>query len=503
MQTLQEVVQQEMSKMEAQRNSLMEHPKIRPFLRAAAKWVEKTQNRPITLYEKRNIAQCLYNAIIESGIRQNSVHLKEATTEDSISFLGIQLPVISALLPTLVLNEIAIVQAIDRRIAAVFYLDVLYGSAKGEVAAKDVMIGAKTGHAVGQSERQYAIARVERENIGTGNGTKSAVATATAPGLINLQNVKVESKVGTTYTTLGTSDESGNITGTYANGTINASGAYTIVISGVASAAVILLSYDYQYDLPTDVYGNRDGVPETEIKLTQSPVEAIDFPLRAKWSLGAQYDLQKAHGMDLESELNTFMGGEIRFTIDQKGLDEIDKAAESVDAATQVTDWDARPSQGEAWFHKKVEFLDRIEQGSNAIFAKTKRGIATFMVCGNNVARVIKQLGRDYFVPAAGLRTVAPTGPIKIGVLNEQVTVIQNPFKSVDRYTLGYRGPDYLHAGFIYCPYIPLFATPTITTSDLMSQKGYMSSAAFKTINAGLFTYGDIKNLQQGYVLGS
>lgn len=504
MMTMQEVVMNEMKKVEEQRDALLQHPKIRPFIRSVTKWVEKTQGRPITMYEKRNVAQCLYNSIIEAGQKQGN-QLFEATSQSDIAFLGIQLPVISALLPSLVLNEVAIVQAIDRRVAAVFYLDVKHGSAKGEATDGGSMISATTGHAVGQSERRYAMARVSRENIGTGNGTHAST-TATAPGLINLENVKVETRVGTTYTEIATCTAAGVISGTGVSGTINAAGGFSIVVSGVASAAVIVLTYDYQYDLPVDGYNDRDGVPETNIAVRQEPVEAIDFPLRAKWSLGAQFDVQKAHGIDLESELTTFLGGEIRFTIDQYGLDLIDDASESADGAAGIaglTDWDARPSQGEAWFHKKVEFLDRIEQGSNAIFEKTKRGIATFMVCGNNVARVIKQLGKDYFAPVAGAGKLVPTGPIKIGVLNNQVTVIQNPFKSTNRYTIGFRGPDYLHAGFIYCPYIPLFATPTLTTSDLMSQKGFLSSAAFKTINAGLFTFGDITNLAGGYVLGS
>jgi hypothetical protein len=505
-----EVIQKEMAVMQERRDSLMDHPKIRPFLRSVAKWVEKTQGRPITVYEKRNVAQCLYNCIMDAGVKQNQ-RMFEATSQSDISFLGIQLPVIAALLPTLVLNEIANVQAIDRRIAAVFYLNVKHGQAKGEATSGGTMISATTGHAVGQSERRFAMARVSRESIGTGNATHSGTTTYN-PGLINLENVIVELKVGTTYTRIATCTSAGVISGTGVTGTINAAGTYSVTVSGVNSAGTVLLTYDYQYDLPVDAYNDRDGVPETNIEVTQSPVEAIDFPLRAKWSLGAQIDLQKAHGIDLESELVTYLGGEVRFTIDQYGLDEIDAAAEggwdsqsqaNYSPATKVTDWDARPSEGEAWFHKKTEFIDRIEEGSNNIFKKTKRGVATFMVCGNNVARVIKQLGKEYYTPTPGLAKQIPTGPIKIGTLNDQVTVIQNPFKDDNRYTLGFRGPDYLHSGFIYAPYIPLFSTPTITLSDLMSQKGFMSSAAFKVINAGLFTYGDIKNLQGGYVVGS
>lgn len=498
---MQEVVQQEINRCNEARDQLMNHPKIRPFVRSVDKWVKKTQNRPATVYEKRNVAQCLYNCIMEAGVRQNQRVFEASTGQDNISFLGIQLPVISALLPTLVLNELAVVQAIDRRIAAVFYLNVLHGTAKGEATEGGTMMSATTGHAVGQSERRYAMARVDRELLGTGNAVYSGTTT-TNPGLINLENVKVEALVGSTYSTIATCTSAGVLVSAVGvSGTINAAGVYSITVTGQNSAALIKLTYDYQYDIPRDAYNDRDGVPETTIEVTQSPVEAIDFPLRAKWSLGAQFDLQKAHGIDLESELTTFLGGEIRFTIDQEGLRLIDEAAEGSEAADKVTDWDARPSEGEAWFHKKSEFLDRIQEGSNNIFTKTKRGTASFMVCGNNVARVIKQLGKDHFTPAPFVKQ--PTGPIKIGVLDNQVTVIQNPFKSVNRYTLGFRGPDYLNAGFIYAPYIPLFSTPTITTNDLMSQKGFLSSAAFKVINAGLFTYGDITNLQGGYVVGS
>lgn len=498
---MRECIVNEMAKLEQARDALMQHPKIRPFLAAVGRHMEEEYGRPITIYEKRNIAQCLYNAILDAGVKQNA-KMFEATTMDDISFVNIQLPVIAAMLPTLVLNDIAIVQAIDRRIASVFYLDVLYGSSKGQVNAGDTMLSATTGHATGWSERQYGTARVVRELVGSGSGAISGTCN-TAPGLINLENVKVEGLVGGSYTTLGSSDANGVITGTYisGSGSITAAGVYSFTTTGIPSTMSVLLTYDYQYDLPVDAYNDLDGVPEANITVTQSAVEAIDFPLRAKWSLGAQIDLQKAHGIDLENELVKYLGGELKFTIDQRGLEDIDEAAASSGAAAEVTAWDARPSQGEPWLWKKHEFLDRIEEGSNNIFEKTKRGIATFMIAGNDVARVIKQLGKDHFTPAPKVQQ--PTGPIKIGVLNNQITVIQNPFKTRTAYTMGYRGQDYLNAGFIYCPYIPLFATPTLMTSDLMSQKGFLSSAAFKRINDGLFCKGTISNLAGGYTLGS
>jgi len=268
-----------------------------------------------------------------------------------------QLPVIAALLPSLALNELAVVQALDRRIGAVFYLDVKYGSTKGAVTSGDVMIGAKTGHEEKRAGRRFAMARVQDETIGTGNGNKTGTV-AYAPGLISLENVKLESitSMGTdseTRTELGVSNSSGTITGDYVSGTIDADGDYDVTAVGLDSDETIYITYDYQYDLPEDSYGNKTGVPEVDVSVTQSTVEAIDFPLRAKYSVGAQIDLQKAHGINLENELVKYLGGEVKYTIDQVGLDLIDEAAAGDDAAAAITTWDARPSLGEPWLKVK------------------------------------------------------------------------------------------------------------------------------------------------------
>jgi len=98
------------------------------------------------------------------------------------------------------------------------------------------------------------------------------------------------------------------------------------------------------------------------------------------------------------------------------------------------------------------------------------------------------------FVPAAGLGTTAPTGPHVVGNLNGRL-VIHDPFLTSTRMILGYRGDDYLMAGFIYAPYIPLFATPTLITSDLEAQKGFQSSSGFLVTNPGMFTYAGVTGL--------
>ena len=83
-----------------------------PYIKSVDAYLQKNQNRSLSTFDKTNIAQCLENALTESAIRNRS-KLLETTTADNIEFMAIQLPVIAALLPSLVLNKVAVVQALD------------------------------------------------------------------------------------------------------------------------------------------------------------------------------------------------------------------------------------------------------------------------------------------------------------------------------------------------------------------------------------------------------
>ncbi len=496
------IQEQEIAAMGNRRKALCEHPEIKPYIQMVNEYIMKTQNRELGDYERGCIAQCLENTRQDAMARQSS-KLFEATTEDHISFLGIQLPVIAALLPSLVLNDIAVVQPLDRRIGAVFFLDLKAGSAKGDVAADETLISSKTGINTKRGARRFAMAASERESLAHAGDGHFVGTTGLNPGLILLADALIEKVTAAgVYTTIATCSSAGVFAdvagGPTVSGTIAASGAYDITISGMDSGDQALLTYYYQYDLPYDSNANKTGVPEEDVALTQETVTAIDFPVRTKYSVGASIDLQKAHGINLEDEMVKYCGGTAKFAIDQKGLDMMTDAASNALAATAVTTWNAAIHSGQAWLWHKYEFLDRLIQGSNNIFKKTQRGVANYAICGNNVARVIRQLtqGGD-FKPSFNFEKQIPTGPINIGNITSvnNMIVIQNPYMDENSYVLGYKGDSFLYAGFIYCPYIPLFATPTLITSDLFAQKGFLSSAGFKVVNYGLFCSGAITGI--------
>lgn len=419
------------------------------------------------------------------------------------------MPVIGALLPSLALNEVALVQALDRRQGSVFYMDVQYGSNKGGVTSGTSMLHPITGHSRTASGRNYAIAKVVGESIADTDQNSVSLTLAYAPGVV-LGTVEVY--VGTTLVahdrvvqgTLAATTE-GSALG-WVSGTVTAAGVLTGTFADTFDSVGATINYQYQYDLPQDAYGNKTGVPEANIKVAGDTLKAIDFPIRAKYSIGASIDLLKAHGLNLENEIVKILGNEVKFTIDQYGLDMMYDAAVNgaiIDtevngttggtltaSAGAVAQWDPAVTGGEPWIFKKHEIKDRFEAGSNQIFNATLRATGNFIVCGNTVARIIKQV--DTFKPSAGARNPEPTGPMLIGELDGR-KVIQNPFMNSLTYFMGYRSSQYLNAGFIYAPYIPLFTSPTIVTSDLQAQKGFLSAAGFKVINPKMFCYGTVK----------
>jgi len=130
---------------------------------------------------------------------------------------------------------------------------------------------------------------------------------------------------------------------------------------------------------------------------------------------------------------------------DHFGIDAIHTASQSVDAAAPVGNWNSAFTSGQEWLWHKYNFLDFVEKGSNNIFAKTLRGNASFLLVGNNGARVIRQLA-PHFVPVPGLDKTVQTGPYVLGKLDGRL-VVNDPFLPTNRVVFGFKGDSYLFAG--------------------------------------------------------
>ncbi len=281
------LVESRLAAMSADRKRLTESWK--PYIDSVGGYLSKQGKAPLSEVDKMNIARCLENALLEGGVRSRS-KIFETTDSSAISFLGIQLPVIAALLPSLVLNKLAVTQALERRSGAVFYMDVKYGTAKGTITSTDTaMMSSTTGHNATRGGREYASVRVYQE-AATGTGTSwTGKVTGYFPvvaGSFSLTN-------GTeTFTDDGegvlVSDLSSGDTGTL----VYSTGAYTCTWADSTTSATVTYKYDWQTG---GVAGSTSAnVPEVNIAVTSSTITAEDFPLKANFTLGAAIDLNNS-----------------------------------------------------------------------------------------------------------------------------------------------------------------------------------------------------------------
>jgi hypothetical protein len=498
--SMQKLIESRMSSMKNERLRLAES--WNPYIASVENYMQK-QGKTLNEMDKMNIARCLENALLEGGVKSQS-KLFETTDSSAISFLGIQLPVIAALLPSLVLNKLAVTQALDRRSGAVFYLDVLYGDNKGGVTSGSSMFSSVNGPNQTQTGREYASQRVYGEVLSTVSTYSFAGTLTYLPVIVG--SVQITNGVET-FTDNGAGHFTSSLSGTATDGNINyTTGVYNVTFAGLNIAGNPVTA-NYQYFYQESVNDGTapfasGGVPQVNIAVNSSVITAEDFPLRANFTLGAAIDLEKAHGLNLEDELVKYLGGEVKFTMDHLGIDLIATASQTTAAspsvgtygntyaATSPGTYSATPSTGETWVWKKYQFIDFVEKANVNIINKTLRAVCNFLVVGSSTARLIRQL-EPHFKPASGLDSLVPTGPYELGTLDGRL-IIHDPLLSQTGIVFGFKGDNYLFSGFLFAPYIPLFSTPTLVTADLKAQKGFLASAGYKVVNAGMYTYGTI-----------
>lgn len=423
---------------------------------------------------------------------QYAARMDETTRTVNLgTFIDYGFDVISATVPNLIAHDIVSVQPMNAKHGAIFYLQYLYGTEKGNIAAGTAMNSPFTGI---HGATNFSNEVIEYENA-TANGTlkygpiKSGTVsvfkkeadgnfTEVARAALRAQtpgSIAIPVTEGT--------DELAAIEGSGVTGTINLE---TRALSLTGTDGMDLaVSYSYDMDNMNPSLGH--GFAQVDLDLASISLEAKPRKLRARWLLDAGFELQKMKGIDAESELVTAMSNEIKYEIDGEILKSLyDGANLTVDA------WDCQmPGTYLSYTEYKRTIIDVFTELSNRIFDATKRVGANFIVAGINVCNIVETLPE--FAPD-NLGTKSINGPHKIGKLAGKWDVYKNPFYNDNDYVLGYKGNSWLDAGYVYAPYMPLYATPTQVLDDFIFRKGLATSYGKVMINNNLYGRGSIIN---------
>ena len=246
--------------------------------------------------------------------------------------------------------------------------------------------------------------------------------------------------------------------------------------------------------------GTTISIPEINISMQSQAITAKTKKLKAVWTPEFAQDLNAYQNLDAEAELTNIMSEYISLEIDMEILDMLIEDAATIEywtaqnngvyngnADTGFTFPTSTTSQT-GFFNTQGQWFQtlgtKLQKISNRIHQLTLRGGANFMVVSPTVATIIESIpgfAANSNGDAADMEYAF--GVQKAGQFNSRYTVYKNPYMTENTILVGFRGKQFLEAGAVFAPYIPLIMTPLIYDPNTFTpRKGLLTRYAKKML---------------------
>jgi hypothetical protein len=235
------------------------------------------------------------------------------------------------------------------------------------------------------------------------------------------------------------------------------------------------------------------SIPEINISMQSQAITAKTKKLKAAWTPEFAQDLNAYQNLDAEAELTNIMSEYISLEIDLEILDMLieDAPAANTEYWSAINNVTATATsvptaslgffntQG-AWFQTLGTKINKI---SNRIHQLTLRGGANFMVVSPTISTILESIP-GFAANANGAEDMEYAfGVQKAGQFNSRYTVYKNPYMTENVILVGFRGKQFLEAGAVFAPYIPLIMTPLIYDPNTFTpRKGLLTRFAKKML---------------------
>jgi len=249
---------------------------------------------------------------------------------------------------------------------------------------------------------------------------------------------------------------------------IVATGTWPNIITAIETASGKVVGnviFSYQYDAEDE--GN---IPEIEFKISEEVIGLTRRQLRGKYTVDAVQDLKVLHGINLDSELVNMMKNELMHEINHEIVTDLRKLAYHVkeldfnDFVNYTAGTAGAVTTGNYDDAAKLA-LDAINRIAASIWVKGRMGYGNFVV-GNPIT--LSYLDRVPGFVGSGV-TYSGRDLSYAGSVGGKLKIYHDPTFPEDELLIGYKGGSALETGYLYCPYLPITATPTLynpTTGD-------------------------------------
>ena len=282
-------------------------------------------------------------------------------------------------------------------------------------------------------------------------------------------------------------------------------------------------------------------IPELNISIEQQAVVARTKKMRALWTIEASQDLKAYHNLDLERELTDLMSKELELEIDRELIEdlrgiaynvsgtlggwsvstldngnsnnfgdiggkgpenigfipsaftyaqgtmpitEFGLAANSAKSNVFVVDFSssALPFAPQHVGHVYANLLGVLNFASQDIYKTTHRGPGNWIITSPLVGAMLESAAKLEGGIGPKTEGITNMGANKIeyrGKFAGKYDLFIDPLWPEDEIMMGYKGGSPLDGGFVYCPYIPIEALPTITDPETFQpRKGILTRYA-------------------------
>jgi len=248
------------------------------------------------------------------------------------------------------------------------------------------------------------------------------------------------------------------------------------------------------------------AIPEINVAMSSEAIVAKTRKLKAVWTPEFAQDLNAYHSLDAEAELTSIMSEYISLEIDQEILSMLIESAGAGDEYWSATNNLAIGAGGVVngnlnFFNSQGQWFQtlgtKVQKLSNIIHQRTLRGGANFMVCSPSVATIIESIpGFASNSDGDAAKMSYAFGVQKAGSMNGRYQVYKNPYMTDNTILLGYRGGQFLEAGAVFAPYIPLIMTPLVyDPTTFTPRKGLLTRYAKKMLRPEFYGRIFVSNL--------
>lgn len=467
---------------------------------------------------------------VTAVLLENQMDHMLSLNEDTLStntgyFTKYVFPILRRVWPNLIANQIVSVQPMPSPVSGIFFYEKKYDNRKG---TKTPIMGisnnptdmnydgalASNDNMIQNLAKKYSSEFIDYDATCTDTGVATATlnqgsancrVTAWSPiranavdgqrtfsvkayfRILDADNALAPTEVIATMNDAGQliDDLNSNNVGTF---TI-ASGNWAITPKGSAGAASNFASntviyFQYYVDWERVYQTSGAAIPSMSLDISLHTVKAESRKLKAKWTVEAVDDMRALHGMDVESEIVSTFSNEVMLEVDREIIDDLLAGARHTASYTY-----SATTPGEIEAIRRL--LTTISSVSARIHKTTQRAPANFLVCPPSVQALLDQLSThgDYasiesnIQPTSYGPETADYGISRVGTLLRKWAVYVDPFMAEDQILVGLKGRNFLDAGYVYAPYVPLQVTPTfMDPDDFTFRKGIRTRYATKML---------------------